>query len=609
MKHLSWVSLVCLAATLGWANPLPTLELVSSVTTVNSGDTVTLDLNILGLGSAGSVEVGSFDSFIGFDPTLLFPTGASFTLLLGDPSLFEAITAFATGSNWAEATDVSLLSVADLDAMQPSNFTLATYSFVALGPGMVNFTYLGGPVDNGYGDLIAGSKSVVPEPSSLWLLFSGLTGGGLWRLRWRGYRMLGLLAVAVALLASCPLKSFANVDPTWVFCDVDPRKNEKVKYCIKPFAKDAAAWTGFIDDAAKEWSDGTSWKFEKTDDCTKAQVIVQQGAVAGTGDSTPTKRADNKCNKSVTITVRDAPLGGAFWAKDKTGAVGKNNPLNCIKHEMGHSLLLDHSDTKDNNVMWEDNTNVIALSAEDIDEGNTAQDRKVPVEKDTSVTPSTIDQSWYEGDFDIFIPAFTNFSDTIIGILPLSPRSTPSFESNLPAPTDRIIRAASYFTTDFVASDPVDTPIIFTSVVFSPAIYLSLHYTTGDLTDGHNFAHQFQVGEPVGIIDENSLQALVFNGSSWVTVPSTLDKVNQVVTVPVTQLNAIVALAGQTVPCDVNGDGQIDINDINLIIQARNTPSCRLSDPRDVDRDGIITANDARACALRCTYKNCATSP
>lgn len=56
--------------------------------------------------------------------------------------------------------------------------------------------------------------------------------------------------------------------------------------------------------------------------------------------------------------------------------------------------------------------------------------------------------------------------------------------------------------------------------------------------------------------------------------------------------------------CDVNYDGSIDLLDISLILQARNTPAS-FFDPRDADGDGMITANDARICALRCTKPFC----
>jgi hypothetical protein len=56
--------------------------------------------------------------------------------------------------------------------------------------------------------------------------------------------------------------------------------------------------------------------------------------------------------------------------------------------------------------------------------------------------------------------------------------------------------------------------------------------------------------------------------------------------------------------CDVNYDGEIDIRDINIILEARDTPA-GFHDLRDADNDGVITTNDARICANRCTHPNC----
>jgi hypothetical protein len=60
--------------------------------------------------------------------------------------------------------------------------------------------------------------------------------------------------------------------------------------------------------------------------------------------------------------------------------------------------------------------------------------------------------------------------------------------------------------------------------------------------------------------------------------------------------------------CDSNGDGQIDLTDINAIFQARDTAATNPDDPRDADGDGIITTNDARRCVLQCTFAGCATA-
>ncbi|MCF6338540.1 MAG: hypothetical protein L3J84_11415 [Gammaproteobacteria bacterium] len=57
--------------------------------------------------------------------------------------------------------------------------------------------------------------------------------------------------------------------------------------------------------------------------------------------------------------------------------------------------------------------------------------------------------------------------------------------------------------------------------------------------------------------------------------------------------------------CDVDGDNNIDRDDISLIFSARNTPATDSSDPRDVDKDNVITVLDARQCVLQCDLTNC----
>jgi hypothetical protein len=60
------------------------------------------------------------------------------------------------------------------------------------------------------------------------------------------------------------------------------------------------------------------------------------------------------------------------------------------------------------------------------------------------------------------------------------------------------------------------------------------------------------------------------------------------------------------VRCDVDQNGQIDRNDINIIFAAIGQRAVGLNDLRDANRDGIISMNDARQCVLACTKVNCA---
>ena len=63
----------------------------------------------------------------------------------------------------------------------------------------------------------------------------------------------------------------------------------------------------------------------------------------------------------------------------------------------------------------------------------------------------------------------------------------------------------------------------------------------------------------------------------------------------------------QPIPGDLDGDGDVDRDDMNIILAARNTPASGPDDPRDLDGDGMITGLDARKLVLLCTRPRCAT--
>jgi len=57
--------------------------------------------------------------------------------------------------------------------------------------------------------------------------------------------------------------------------------------------------------------------------------------------------------------------------------------------------------------------------------------------------------------------------------------------------------------------------------------------------------------------------------------------------------------------CDQDNDHDVDTADINLIMAVRNAAAAP-GDPRDINADGWINANDARVCTLQCTRPRCA---
>ncbi len=62
----------------------------------------------------------------------------------------------------------------------------------------------------------------------------------------------------------------------------------------------------------------------------------------------------------------------------------------------------------------------------------------------------------------------------------------------------------------------------------------------------------------------------------------------------------------ETLACDVDGNGQVDRDDIGAIFAARGAQATGPDDPRDNNGDGVITVNDGRECVLQCTNPRCA---
>jgi hypothetical protein len=58
---------------------------------------------------------------------------------------------------------------------------------------------------------------------------------------------------------------------------------------------------------------------------------------------------------------------------------------------------------------------------------------------------------------------------------------------------------------------------------------------------------------------------------------------------------------------DLNGDGKVNQDDLNVILSALNTPATKPADARDLNGDGVINALDARILVTLCSLPGCAT--
>jgi len=82
--------------------------------------------------------------------------------------------------------------------------------------------------------------------------------------------------------------------------------------------------------------------------------------------------------------------------------------------------------------------------------------------------------------------------------------------------------------------------------------------------------------------------------------------VNAVAPDGTTTASADVVVGAPPFPGDVDGDDDIDQDDLTLLDARRNQPAQSGSDPGDLDGDGWITGLDLRALAIRCTRPGCA---
>lgn len=161
------------------------IEFNPSSQSVSVGSSTTVDLVISGLGDGAASSLGTFDLDIGFDPSILSFSGATFGDQLDLFGLGDL--QFATsGVGTVNLFELSFDFADDLDTFQMHSFLLATLSFDALASGSSALSITVNALGDSIGDplqanLVAGNidverGSAIPEPASLPLIGIGMLG-------------------------------------------------------------------------------------------------------------------------------------------------------------------------------------------------------------------------------------------------------------------------------------------------------------------------------------------------------------------------------------------------------------------------------------------------
>lgn len=159
------------------------IGVVPSATLVASGQLVSVDVVVSGLGVGAPPTISSFDLDLAFASPQLAFAGIAFGTGLGAAGQVFTSSSLLPGPQLDFAV-ASLLSSASLDASQPASFVLATITFQAGAAGDAALTLtqalladtIGAPGSNQIpiGSLTGATITVVPEPGTLALVALGV---------------------------------------------------------------------------------------------------------------------------------------------------------------------------------------------------------------------------------------------------------------------------------------------------------------------------------------------------------------------------------------------------------------------------------------------------
>lgn len=153
------------------------IDLAPGVVAATVGASFDLELVVSGLGDGAAPSLGAYDFDLEFDASLLAFESVAFGTQLGAGSL----QASGVAGGVVDLAEVSLLSPAALDALQPGSFVIATLRFTPLAPGTSSVGFgqaivgdgFGAPLQVSLGGARVVAERAIPEPGAVALFGLG----------------------------------------------------------------------------------------------------------------------------------------------------------------------------------------------------------------------------------------------------------------------------------------------------------------------------------------------------------------------------------------------------------------------------------------------------
>lgn len=173
---------VFFAASVCWG---ATLSVVPDLQTVSVGESVEIAVQVDDLGNGGPPSLGVLDLDVLFNSNVLSFVGVTWGMGL-DVLGLGSLQFVTSGPGLVNLLEISLDSVDDLNALQPSTFLIASLDFMAVGVGnsqiSLRINALGdadgasieSTAADGAVEVIEGSGSEVPEPGTAILVLLGV---------------------------------------------------------------------------------------------------------------------------------------------------------------------------------------------------------------------------------------------------------------------------------------------------------------------------------------------------------------------------------------------------------------------------------------------------